>query len=70
MVKGEGVVAYSQQLDGLERNDQLAASASMTTDVEHLAYGPLVRSRLILALDPTRDETGQGRQAADRGPEG
>jgi hypothetical protein len=59
VVKGDGVVVYSQQLDGLERNDQLAASASMTTDVEHLAYGPLVRSRLILALDPSATKPGK-----------
>jgi hypothetical protein len=51
--KGEGVVIYSQPLDGLERGEQLAASASMTSDVEHLGYAPLVRSRLILALYPT-----------------
>jgi hypothetical protein len=59
VVKGDGVVVYSQQLDGLERNDQLAASASMTTDVEHLAYGPLVRSRLILALDASATKPGK-----------
>jgi hypothetical protein len=59
VVKGDGVVVYSQQLDGLKRNDQLAASASMTTDVEHLAYGPLVRSRLILALDPSATKPGK-----------
>jgi hypothetical protein len=59
VVKGDGVVVYSQQLDELERNEQLTASASMTTDVEHLAYGPLVRSRLILALDPSATKPGK-----------
>jgi hypothetical protein len=51
--KGKGVVVYSQPLVGLRSGEQLAASASMTSDVEHLGYGPLVRSRLILALYPT-----------------
>jgi hypothetical protein len=51
--KGKGVVIYSQPLDGLERGEQLAATASMTSDVKHLSYAPLVRSRLILALAPT-----------------
>ena len=55
--KGKGVVIYSQPLDGLNRGEQLAATASMTSDVKHLSYSPLVRSRLILALEPTaRDE--------------
>ena len=56
--KGEDIVVYSQELSGLEKDDQLAASASMTVDVSHLSYGPLIRSRLILALDPTSTAPG------------
>ncbi len=53
VIKGKGVVIYSQPLDGLQSGEQLAASASMISDVKHLSYAPLVRSRLILALYPT-----------------
>jgi hypothetical protein len=70
VVKGEGVVVYSQQLDGLEKDNQLAASASMTSDVEHLSYAPLVRSRLILALDPTATKPGKDVKRLTDDPKG
>jgi hypothetical protein len=57
--KGEKVVVFSQLLDGLERNDQLAAIAGMTTSIEHLPYNVLIRSRLIVASTPTGTTSGR-----------
>jgi hypothetical protein len=57
--KGEGVVVYSQELTGLERKEQLRVSSGMTSNVTQLDYAALVRSRLILAPDPTATDPGK-----------
>lgn len=57
--KGDRYVIYSQALNGLERNDQLAATAGMTTNIDHLPYNVLIRSRLILAPDPAATAPGK-----------
>ncbi len=50
--KGDDVVVYSQRLDGLRKNDQIAAVAGMTTDISALSYATLIRTRLVLTPDP------------------
>jgi hypothetical protein len=57
--KGEGVVVYSQELNGLERKEQLRVSSAMTSNVSALDYAALIRSRLILAPDPTATDPGK-----------
>jgi hypothetical protein len=58
---------FSLRLDGLRKDEQLAVSADMTTDISRLTYARvLVHSRLILA--GRRDATGPGtvvRRVAD-----
>jgi hypothetical protein len=57
--KGEDVVVFSQELSGLEKGDQLAVQAWMTTSIGHLPYNVKIRSRLILAPDPTATQPGR-----------
>ena len=57
--KGEPVVMYSQELNGLAKDDQLVFNALMNTSIAHLPYVVLIKSRLILALSPTA--TGPGK---------
>ncbi|HZA89182.1 MAG TPA: hypothetical protein VE401_03035 [Solirubrobacterales bacterium] len=57
--KGEDVVLFSQELTGLERNDQLAASAVFTVSVGTVPYNVLNRTRVILAPDPTATAPGK-----------
>jgi hypothetical protein len=59
VAKGQGVVVYSQELTGLERNEQLRVSSGMTSNVSQLDYAALVRTRLILAPDPTATDPGK-----------
>jgi hypothetical protein len=59
VAKGQGVVIYSQELTGLERNEQLRVASGMTSNVTQLDYAALVRSRLILAPDPTATDPGK-----------
>lgn len=58
---------FSQRLDNLRKDEQLAVSADMTTDISRLTYARvLVHSRLILA--GRKDATGPGtvvRRVAD-----
>jgi hypothetical protein len=56
--KGEPVVVFSQELNGLQKDDQLAAQGSMNTSIDHLTYNVLVRSRVILAPDPISTRPG------------
>jgi hypothetical protein len=57
--KGDDVVVLSLELSELKRGDQLAVQAWMTTSIEHLPYNVKVRSRLILAADPTATRPGR-----------
>jgi hypothetical protein len=57
--KGADVVLFSQELTGLERNDQLAASAVFTVSVGTVPYNVLNRTRVILAPDPTATKPGK-----------
>jgi hypothetical protein len=57
--KGQGVVLFSQELTGLERNDQLTASALFTTSIGTVSYNVLNRTRLVLAPDPTATKPGK-----------
>jgi hypothetical protein len=57
--KGDRVVLYSQELTGLERNDQLAAVATATTSIDTIPYNVLNRTRLILAPDPIATAPGK-----------
>jgi hypothetical protein len=57
--KGEPVVVYSQQLNGLEKGDQLVANGLMNTSIDHLSYLALIKSRIILARTPF--DTGPGK---------
>jgi hypothetical protein len=56
--KGDDVVVFSQELDGLKANDQIVANAGMTTSVEALPYAVLIRSRLVLTKEPTKPNAG------------
>jgi hypothetical protein len=57
--KGQAVVLFSQELTGLERNDQLTASAVFTTSIGTVSYNVLNRTRLVLAPDPTATKPGK-----------
>jgi hypothetical protein len=57
--KGADVVLFSQELTGLERNDQLTASAVFTVSVGTVPYNVLNRTRVILAPDPTATKPGK-----------
>lgn len=57
--KGNRVVVFSQQLDGLQAGEQLAVGASMQTNIDYLPYNVLIRSRLILAPNSTATAPGK-----------
>ena len=57
--KGDDMVVFSQELTGLERNDQLSVVAGLTTSIEDIPYNVLNRSRLILAPEPTATAPGK-----------
>jgi hypothetical protein len=57
--KGDDVVVFSQQVDGLKANDQIVANAGMTTSIESLPYAVLIRSRLVLTTEPTKPNAGR-----------
>jgi hypothetical protein len=57
--KGEDVVLFSQELTGLERDDQLTALAVFTAGIEGIPYNVLNRTRIILAPDPTATAPGK-----------
>jgi hypothetical protein len=66
VTKGNRVVVFSQQLNGLEKGDQLAVNALMNTSIAHLPYVVLVKSRVILGLSPTSTGPGKAvKQATD-----
>lgn len=56
-------VIFSQELTGLERNDQLEIFAGFTTTIDHLPYNVLNRTRVILG--PTATATGPGKDVKD-----
>ena len=57
--KGDRVVLFSQELTGLERNDQLAAFGTMGASIESIPYNVLNRTRVILAPDPAATAPGK-----------
>jgi hypothetical protein len=57
--KAQRVVLFSQELTGLERNDQLTATAVFTVSVGTVPYNVLNRTRVILAPDPTAIKPGK-----------
>jgi hypothetical protein len=57
--KGDKFVIFSRELNGLERNEQLFVHAGMTTTIGSLSYPVLIRSRLILAPEPTATRPGR-----------
>jgi len=56
--KGDDVVVFSEELNGLKANDQIVANAGMTTSIESVPYAVLIRSRLILTTNPTKSNAG------------
>ncbi|MGH2960738.1 MAG: hypothetical protein ACRDL3_00885 [Solirubrobacterales bacterium] len=52
-------VILSQELTGLERNDQLAVFAGFTTTIDNLSYNVLNRTRVILGSSPTATAPGK-----------
>ncbi len=56
---GEKVTVYSQQLDGLQNNDQLMMNATMTNDISDLTYNVRIKSRVVLAPSATATAPGK-----------
>jgi hypothetical protein len=57
--KGEATVIYSQQLNDLQRNDQFAVNATLTNNISHLPYNVRIKSRMVVAPDPTATAPGK-----------
>lgn len=51
-------VVYSQPLDDLAADEQLAVRAKLVTDAAHLPYPARITTRLILADDPSQTDLG------------
>jgi hypothetical protein len=58
VVKGQRVVVYSQQLDGLRKGEQLAVRAKVNTTTAHLGYPARVKTEVLLSTRATSPDPG------------